>query len=300
MQRQTTRSIFAPAKINLFLHITGQTHDAYHTLDSLVSFADIGDNITLSPSPSFSFEIRGPFANGFSAEDKGSTINSGNLVVKAARALSQIADKSLNVKIILEKNLPLTSGLGGGSADAAATLWGLQDFWDLPRNTDYLMPLMRKLGADIPVCMLSAPTLMRGIGDQLSSAPAMPEIPIVLVAPNEACSTKDVFLKHDRSFQNPVDLPKTFSSVQNLVNTLRGLDNDLTDAAIDLVPGIANVLNALEQQSTCLLARMSGSGASCFGIFESEKQAEKAAHAIQTDNPDWWVSTAWLNRVERY
>ena len=297
---QNARTIFAPAKINLFLHITGKTRDEYHKLDSLVCFADIGDSVIIEHSPSFAFEIRGPFAGEFPTEQCASTINNPNLVVKAARALSQIANKALNLKITLVKNLPLASGLGGGSSDAAATLWGLQDLWGLPRNADYLLPLMTKLGADVPVCMLCQPAIMRGIGDDLSPAPIMPEIPVVLIHSGRGCSTKDVFLKHKGAFRENVDLPKKFGSVSDVVDTVGALHNDLSSAAIDLVPEIANVLNALESEDACLLARMSGSGESCFGIFETEEDAQKSARAIAADNPDWWVETAWLNRVERY
>ncbi len=293
-------TIFAPAKVNLFLHITDRLSNGYHMLDSLVAFADIGDSIQIEPAESFSFHTKGPFANQFKTTENSGFLDSENLIVKAARFLSQTTDKPLNVKITLNKNLPLSSGIGGGSSDAAATIWGLQELWGLEHSEDYVMPIMTKLGADVPVCFHCRPTIMRGIGDVLLPAPDMPEIPILLVNPLVSCVTQNVFLHYDGSFKKNIDLPNRFNCVHELIKTLNMTENDLFDPAITIIPEIKNVINALNAQDSCLFSRMSGSGASCFGLFESIEHAEKAANKIITENPDWWVKTGFLNRPERY
>ncbi len=293
-------TVFAPAKINLFLHLTGKLSNGYHTLDSLVSFADIGDHISIEPAKSFSFHVTGEFAESFNNDEKASCIDGGNLVIKAARGLSQIVDKALNVKITLTKNLPLASGIGGGSSDAAATIWGLQEFWGLAHDANYMPSLTKKLGADVPVCLYCRPSLMRGIGDEITPAPEMPEIPILLINPLVSCSTADIFLHHNGDFKKDISLPDKFSSANDLVKTLESLDNDLFNPSIKLVPEISNIMNALSTQQKCIFSRMSGSGATCFGLFETMKDAQQSAENIAKDNPDWWIKTGWLNRPERY
>lgn len=291
-------SVFAPAKINLFLHVTGKRKDGYHTLDSLVAFADFGDRVSFEDAESFSFEIIGPFATQF--KNQKGYLNDDNLVVRAARLLSQISGKPLNLKLSLIKNLPLASGLGGGSSDAAACIWGLQDFWRLDRNAEYLAPLLLKLGADVPVCCRCEPTVMRGIGEALLSAPQMPEIPILLVNPNKPCSTAEVFSYHNRRYSQLVDMPNTLSNVYDLVRLLKDTRNDLYPAALQVVPEIENVLHSLDSQDGVLFSRMSGSGASCFGLFDTAERRAAAFEKIKADNPDWHVFPATLNNVVRY
>ncbi len=290
----TTIKVFAPAKINLFLHITDRLSDGYHILDSLATFADIGDYITIKPAPSFSFKIEGEFAKDLAGQ------NNDNLVIKAAKSLAQISGNALNAEIILQKNLPIASGLGGGSSNAAAVIWGLQELWSLAHDADYILPLMIKLGADVPVCQYCKPAIMRGIGDILLPAPIIPETPILLINPMVSCSTKDIFLHYSDAFKDNTKLPKQFNSVFDLVKTLDKLNNDLFNPAVTLIPEINNVINALNSYNDCLLVRMSGSGASCFGLFEHMKDAELAANIIKQENPDWWIKTGWLNRPERY
>ncbi len=287
--------VFAPAKINLFLHITGKLRNGYHRLDSLVAFADIGDYITIERAQSFSFNVKGEFAKYLQNDD------GNNLVVKAAKSLAQISGNSPNVKIILEKNLPIAAGIGGGSSNAAAVIWGLQELWGLAHDADYIAPLMTKLGADVLVCQYCRASIMRGIGEEISPAPIMPEIPILLINPMIPCATQDVFMHYDGKFrENNIKLPKAFNSVFDVVNFLDITDNDLFKPALKLIPEIGNVMNALTAQDTCLFSRMSGSGASCFGLFENIKAAELAAKIIKQENPDWWVKTGYLNRPERY
>ncbi len=300
MQQSKALTIFAPAKLNLFLHLTGRASNNYHKIDSLVCFADIGDFVTIENAPSFSFKIKGEFAQNFKKSDKSSLLNGNNLVVKAARALSQATDKALNVKITLTKNLPLASGIGGGSSDAAATIWGLQELWGLEHDNNYINNLLSKLGSDVPVCLKCAPSIMRGTGDILTLAPIMPEVPILLINPMISCSTQDVFLEHNSKFKKDTILPKQFNSIEELTNTLKTLSNDLYEPALKYVPEIKNIINALDASPNCLLSRMSGSGASCFGIFSSIKDAEYAKQTIAKENPDWWLKSGWLNRPERY
>lgn len=294
-------SIFAPAKLNLFLHITGKRRDGYHMLDSLVSFVDVGDVVHIERAEHFSFALSGAFApklrheqerRGYSDDD--------NLVVKAAKRLAEITGKPLNVRITLEKNLPAAAGIGGGSSDAAATVWGLQKFWHLAHDADYLMPMLSHLGADVSVCFACEARVMRGIGDVLLPAIDMPDIPVLLVNPNISCATADVFLHYKNAFRASVCVPQHITCVSMLVKILEQTHNDLYAPALSLIPELDNVMSAIKTQSGALITRMSGSGATCFGLFETQKACESAAAVIAHDNPDWWVKTGFLNRVQRY
>lgn len=293
-------TIFAPAKINLYLHVTGRLDNGYHMLDSLVAFADIGDSIEIEPSAEFKFVIEGPYSGGFGPKDRDHSPDSSNLVVQAVWALARAAQKIPNVRVKLVKNLPIASGLGGGSSDAAAVIWGLLEWWKIPRQTHYLQGLMARLGADIPVCMACSPSRVRGIGDIVDPAPAMSEIPVVLVNPGKPCMTSEVFSRFTGAFREPMALPAGFEKQAALISFLAQQRNDLLKAASETVPEIGNALNSLNVQDGCALARMTGSGATCFGIFNNENTARKAAKAIAADNPDWWVKNGLLNRPERY
>ncbi len=293
-------TIFAPAKINLYLHVTGRLDNGYHLLDSLVAFADIGDEVSIASSTEFKFNIEGPYANAFGPKDRDHSPDSSSLVVQAVWAVARAAQKIPNVQIKLIKNLPLASGLGGGSSDAAAVIWGLLEWWKIPRQTHYLQGLMARLGADIPVCLTCTPSRVRGIGDILDPAPMMSEIPVVLAHPGKPCMTGEVFSRFGGKFREPMALPPALHKQEELVAFLTKQDNDLLKPAMDTVPEIANVLNAIKSREGCQLARMTGSGATCFGLFKNEMAAQNAAWAIATENPDWWVKSGWLNRPERY
>jgi len=298
--RQKSISIFAPAKVNLYLHVLGKLSNGYHNLDSLVGFADIGDEIQLEPSTDFEFEISGHFASAFQAKDLNATPDSSNLVVKAVWGLSRLSGKAPNVKVTLVKNLPLGAGLGGGSADAAAVLWGLIDYWELSHNLDGLDALMVSLGADVPVCFKSQTTHVQGLGDQLFKAPDLPETPVVFVHPGKHCSTSKIFTMCGENFSQPVQLPPHFQTQEDLVIFLQKTDNALTARAINEIPEIRNILYILENENGCALSRMTGSGSACFGLFPSEDHAQNAAKNIQQENPDWWVYSGWLGRTNRY
>ncbi len=293
-------TVLAPAKINLYLHITGRRDDGFHMLDSLVVFADVGDKISLKPSRAFSFSIDGPYARAFKSSERDIGDASGNLVVKAARRLAKAVNRDLMVNIRLTKNLPLAAGIGGGSSDAAATIWALLKWWNIePRDVPDFDVLLLSLGADVPACMACTSVKVGGVGELIDPVPGVSEIPVVLVNSRNHCPTTDVFSRYDGSFGAPV-----FATVpvlkQDFIAFLKEQHNDLLEAAIGLVPNISKVLEILEVQQGCVLARMSGSGATCFGLFDNELESLDAAEQISRENPDWWVRAGVLNRGQRY
>lgn len=298
--RQDVITLLAPAKLNLYLHVTGRRKDGYHELESLVAFADIADRIMIEPAAEFSFRIQGPFAAAFSASERDISQHSQNLVVKAVWACAGLARKKPDFRITLIKNLPLASGVGGGSSDAAAVLWGLASYWGLPVQTELFHNMALSLGADVPVCLGCRPVCMKGVGDVLETAPFIGEAFIVLVNPGVFCETKQVFSLFKQDFRATQSMPEELAAFDDLVSFLTGCHNDLTPYAQALCPEIVPVLDSLQAISACALARMSGSGATCFGLFEDEFEALEAARIIAQDHPHWWVQTGALNRVERY
>lgn len=297
--RNTT--LFAPAKINLYLHVTGRREDGYHDLDSLAVFADIGDRLTIEPSTSgFHLAIEGPYAAAFSAQDRDSGPSSSNLVTRAVWALARAAGRTPDLRITLIKNLPLAAGIGGGSADAAAALWGLMDLWKIPISTPFLPALMRSLGADVPACLRCAPVRIAGIGDILEHIPDLPEIPVVLVNPGKHCATPDVFRRFIGPMRGEMRLPDDLSTPESLIAFLRSCENDLTPAAIEIVPEIGACIAALAEQKNCLLSRMSGSGATVYGLFPGMEEAQRAAETLTLAYPRWWVRVGTINSPERY
>ncbi len=265
-----TRTRFAPAKVNLYLHVTGNRPDGYHLLDSLAVFPNVGDHITATPAATLSLSLTGRFGATMQTEPD-------NLVLRAARALS-----SHGVALTLEKNLPIASGIGGGSADAAATLRVLTKLWGVQAN---LPAVALSLGADIPVCLASRPARMGGIGEILRAAPKIPPCGMILVNPGIAVPTPTVFRARSGPFSPEATLPDSWPDAAGLAATLQTCTNDLQPPAITIAPVIAEVLAALEALPGCLLARMSGSGATCFALFATA--AEAAGHAA-TINPAWW------------
>ena len=270
---------YARAKINLHLHVVGRRADGYHLLDSLVVFAAIGDRLTVSPAAHLTLSVTGPFAAGLQTE-------SDNLVLRAARALATHAGLNASGALTLEKNLPVASGIGGGSADAAAALRLLTRFWGLDPSTPG--QLAAGLGADVPVCVAGEPALMSGIGEILSPAPTLPGIGIVLVNPGVAVSTPAVFRTRSGPFSDPAQFPESgWKNAQTLTGSLHATRNDLEPPARALTPAIGDVLDTLTATPDCLLARMSGSGATCFGLFPNPEAARSAARTILHDG--WWV-----------
>lgn len=279
----TTVRAFAAAKINLTLHITGQRADGYHLLDSLVMFADVGDHITVTPASKTTLEIGGPMAAGLSAGPD-------NLVVRAADLIGVTGD------IHLEKNLPVASGMGGGSADAAACLRALSQLGEVALPDELMATLGATLGADVPVCLASAGARMSGIGEQVTPVSGLPELYAVLVNPRVGVSTPEVF-KALKSKDKPAmqgGIPANPSRAE-LITWLGMQRNDLEEPALTLQPVIGDVLQALRALAGAQISRMSGSGASCFALFESYGEATKNAAVLRKKYPHWWVEAARLN-----
>jgi 4-diphosphocytidyl-2-C-methyl-D-erythritol kinase len=271
----------AYAKVNLTLHVTGQRDDGYHLLDSLVVFAGIYDEICVEPADDLSLEICGPYAAGLAAE-------ADNLVLRAARLLAP----SRGAAIRLTKNLPVASGIGGGSADAAAALRALARLWgvDLPD-----MAKVAGLGADVPVCLASRAVRMRGIGEDISPLPPLPALEIVLANAGIGVPTPQVFkaLTQKTNPAMPENLP-AWPDAAAFCDWLAAQRNDLQAPAASIAPEITETLGLL-RASGCLFAGMSGSGATCFGVC-APGQAEQAASAISQQRPDWWVASGQLIR----
>ncbi|MCE8544790.1 4-(cytidine 5'-diphospho)-2-C-methyl-D-erythritol kinase [Ruegeria pomeroyi] len=266
--------VFAPAKINLTLHVTGQRDDGYHLLDSLVVFADIGDTVRVTPADRLSLDIDGPEAGGLDAEPD-------NLVLRAARLLAP----DRGAAITLTKRLPVASGIGGGSADAAAGLRALAQLWDmsLPEPEQVL-----SLGADVPVCLSVMPRRMRGIGEQLDHVPPLPAMDILLVNPRVAVSTPTIFRTLAEKNNPPMerDLPR-WRDLPDFAGWLANQRNDLALPAIAQQPAITEVIDALSEAGA-LFAGMSGSGATCFGLFSPDHPP--AEPVLRRRHPDWWCA----------
>ncbi|CAA6604460.1 4-diphosphocytidyl-2-C-methyl-D-erythritol kinase [Rhodospirillaceae bacterium LM-1] len=280
-------SEFAPAKLNLYLHVVGRRDDGYHELDSLVAFAGVGDRVLVREDDKLSLAVSGPMAKGLQNEPD-------NLVLRAARLLADMFAVKQGARLELEKSLPIASGIGGGSADAAAALKALIRLWHLKPSDDQLLSLGLKLGADVPVCLKGKAVFMQGIGEKLTPAPRLPEAWLVLVNPGIPLATPPVFKARSGPFSAPAAFEATPNGIHDLVRLLRERRNDLAPPAISLVPTIADVKKALEAQNGCLLARMSGSGATCFGLFAHEEEARMAARSLTVSQPSWWVAPAPL------
>lgn len=274
-----TVSRLARAKVNLALHATGQRADGYHLLDSLVVFAETGDLIHARAAADLTLRIDGPMAAALPVQPD-------NLVLRAARAL----DPARGADLRLTKHLPVASGIGGGSADAAAALQALAELWGvaLPGPAEVLA-----LGADVPVCLAGRPARMEGIGEVVTPLAApLPPAWLVLVNPGVAVSTPAIFKRLARKDNPPLTGDLAWDDAANLARWLADQRNDLMPPAIALEPVIGTVLAGLEAQPGCLLARMSGSGATCFGLFGTEAPARAAEAALRSARPGWWVQAA--------
>lgn len=273
---------FAPAKINLYLHVVGRRADGYHQLDSLAVFAGTGDWLTAYPASDLSLTVSGPMADGLAGEGD-------NIVLKAARILAEHAGITPCARLELEKHLPVSSGIGGGSADAAAALGALSSLWNLSLDATDLAALGLRLGADLPICLAGQPCFMGGIGEILTPAPPLPPAALLLVNPGTGLSTPAVFKARSGGFSDPAPFETTPRDAAHLARLLASRGNDLTQAAQRLVPQIKTVLEHLSRLPDCLLARMSGSGATCFALFATLPQADHAARLLRTAFPQWWI-----------
>lgn len=284
-------SEFAPAKVNLTLHVLGRRPDGYHEIESLVVFADVGDRLSFHPDERLELEVRGPTAAASGA-------NSDNLVLKAARALAEQVGGLRLGRFMLDKHLPVAAGLGGGSSDAAAAMRLLARHNDLPRDDPRLHAAARATGADVPVCLDAKARVMRGIGEILSDPIALPRFSAVLVNPGVAVPTRDVFAALAAPALESPAQSAHFAAIDtdaaSLISILTARRNDLEIPAIRVQTIIADVLEALRGSADCLLARMSGSGATCFGLFGSAGAAEEASRQMQAARPGWWVRAVRL------
>lgn len=286
-------TVFSPAKVNLTLHVTGRRDDGYHMLDSLVGFADIGDEINIAPADAFCFEIVGTFADGLKSDDT-------NLVMQAINLFSKRFGLDLNVKITLTKHLPLSSGLGGGSGNAAAAIYGLEQFYNIAHSVQDRREMLLSLGADVPVCYHGITqgglVRMQGIGENITSIQCGAALHCILVNPLQSCSTQEVFkaLSADEFGEEMPEI-NTLNTADDAAIFIAENRNDLTQAAAQRLPIINDVLSVIKAAEHCKFACMSGSGATCFGIFESASHATHAAEKIAQSHPAWWVKHGVIN-----
>jgi 4-diphosphocytidyl-2-C-methyl-D-erythritol kinase len=273
----------ARAKINLALHVMGRRDDGYHTLDTLAVFADVGDRLWFAPAERLELTVDGPFADL-------APVGDGNLVLRAAALLKTRTGFTGGAAIRLLKELPAGAGFGGGSADAAAALQGLNELWGVELGEKALAGLGAELGADVPMCLAGRALRARGIGERIERLAGWPELPLLLVWPEKPVSTAEAFGALARRDNPPMPEPPALSCPQEAAAWLAACRNDLEEPALRLTPDIGEALAALRQSEGCLLARMSGSGSGCFGLYATRAGAEAAEAALR--RPGWWVRAA--------
>ena len=286
----------SPAKINLALHVTGQREDNYHLIDTLVVFTAFGDELVLSCPDNIEhdqLQLSGPFCHALPD-------NGDNLVLRAVAGLRELLlSRGVNapaVRIELQKNLPISSGIGGGSANAAASLRGLSRLWNIS-DDGLIQEVAVKLGADIPMCIKSRTLRARGIGEQLERLAGNTDFHLLLVNPGVSIATMDVFRSLNRKDNSPIVFPETNSMPS--IEMMSNYRNDLQEPAIISAPIILTVLNEMNALPAIRFCRMSGSGATCFGIFDTPEAAENAAQILATEHPDWWIKpTRLINNEE--
>lgn len=272
----------APAKVNLALHVTGRRADGYHLLDTLVVFTEAGDTIHVRRAEQDGFSVTGPVCDGV-------PLDGGNLVLRARDLARNLAgDRAFPVHIELEKNLPVASGVGGGSSDAAATLRALGRLWDLPLSRSQLSQAALSLGADLPMCLAAKTLVASGIGETLAPVPGLPALALVLVNPGIAIATPAVFSGLESRNNAPLPPLPARIDYDALAEWLTATRNDLETPALTIAPQVGAALAALRETGASP-ARMSGSGATCFGLFAAAQDAARAAGAIAAAHPSWYV-----------
>jgi 4-diphosphocytidyl-2-C-methyl-D-erythritol kinase len=286
----------ARAKVNLTLRVVGRRVDGYHDLESVVAFCDCADRLALTPAPDLTLAASGP-----RAQECGETAD--NLVLKAARLLGQAIAGLKTGSFTLDKQLPVAAGIGGGSADAAAALRLLARANGFAVDDPRLIEVARRTGADVPVCLESRPCIMTGVGETLQPL-QLPKLPGLLVNPRVPVATSDVFralgLRNGELLVGATDVmqaaawPEAGASFDDWIETLMAGVNDLEAPALRIQPVIGEVLSTLRARTGARLARMSGSGATCFAIFQTAQDAQVAAQAIELDHPQWWVHAGTL------
>ena len=282
-------TLSAPAKLNLYLHVLGRRDDGYHPLDSLVVFARVADELSFCPDAALRLSVQGPFAAALAGSDGNKAAHDDNLILRAARHLAAFAGVRCGALITLTKNLPVAAGIGGGSADAAATLLGLARLWGLDLESGDLARLGLDLGADVPICLEGKASFVGGIGDKLTPVTGLGKAGLLLVNPGAPLSTAAVFQAHGDAASCAAPMEAVPKDVDALARFLKARRNDLTAAAVGLAPGIGEVLDVIAADKACLLARMSGSGPTCFGLYPDVAACRAALAAIRRDHPTWWV-----------
>lgn len=294
--RANLSTAWAPAKVNLYLHVGPPKPGGLHPVDSLVVFADTraADRVSARSSPNLTLQVEGPGAKSLKNAPN-------NLTLAAAQALRDACDRpGLGAALTLHKVLPIAAGVGGGSADAAATLIVLNEMWGINFGEQALEGIAAQLGADVPACVRRRPVLMRGAGERLIDV-TLPDLPAVLANSGTMLETRKVFAKYDQMGPSPnfneIAPPSVrggLGELREFVQALQGYRNDLEGASKALSRDIEKVLVALRSQPGCLLARMSGSGATCFAIFETDAASEAAASNISARKRNWWVRSTVL------
>lgn len=279
----------APAKINLSLHITGKRLNGYHELSSLVVFTEFGDLIELKPAAHLTFNVQGPFAKDLAHLEQ-------NSMIIAAQKAAKLFQKELNVEITLTKNLPISSGIGGGTSDAATLLKMLLDFWQIKTLPENWTQFLLSLGADMPVCFFQKPCLMSGIGEYIDPFDVPFDIPILLINPLKSISTIEAFKIRKGIFSAHCLLPQINNAISFVVS-LKPMHNDLTHSAEIMCKEVQTILEALQSDAECDLARMSGSGATCFGLYRNEGFVKKAAEKFKLIFPNFWVQETFIKTI---
>ena len=282
----TALTALAPAKVNLFLHVGPPGADGYHPLASLVAFADVGDRLTVRPAADLSLTVSGPFGDVIADEPD-------NLVLRALRALPD----GVALAVDLDKRLPVAAGLGGGSSDAGAALKLARDALGLPLDDDALAGIAGGIGADGPMCLHARAAWAGGRGDELTFEPRLPPLPALLVNPGVPSPTGAVYRAYDAAPAGPADRPAPPPAwdMPSVVAWLAGLRNDLEAPAVSLQPAIGRALDAVAALPGVRLARMSGSGATIFGLFDDPATAHAAAAVLRRTYPDWWTEATILS-----
>ena len=273
----------APAKINLALHVTGRRPNSYHELDTLAVFADCGERVVVEEADDLHLQVKGLFAASVPHDET-------NLVIAAARLFFLTAGTGNKTLLSLNKTVPIGTGFGGGSADAAATFRALNQYFKTGLDDRTLAALCADLGADVPMCLYSRALRASGIGEVIEPLSTLPLLPLVLVWPGKPLSTASVFARLQNVTNDPLpDLPESLPTVEDVVRYLANTRNDLQATAIEAEPVIGDALGALHETDQCLLARMSGSGSACFGLYPSKAEADVAGRVIGAAHPGWWV-----------
>jgi 4-diphosphocytidyl-2-C-methyl-D-erythritol kinase len=282
----------ARAKINLTLHVLGKRPDGYHELDSLVVFADFYDRLSFTPGPEDRLSIEGPF---------GGAIDGENLILKAKRVVSGWLGQEISGEFRLEKNIPVAAGVGGGSSDAAAAIRVLLKACGHQGGVEEFIEKAAAIGADVPVCLYNRAAWMRGLGERVTPALDIAPLPAILVNPRIKVSTAEVFKRLAAVPLLPGEAPfpalagADLTSPEKAAAALRHGRNDLEPPAVAIEPAVERTLAAIRGQEGCLLARLSGSGPTCFGLFPTQENAKSAAEALGREHPGWWVAPVTLS-----